>query len=108
MHLLESGMLSMVLGDTSFGSDVVAQLFPQLPFDAFLVIDEEVEEKMSKTLLCDGFAIRTRMALAGSCPVDEPERVQEVIEKAVMMFGADKIYFVTDVNTSFKEVEDNR
>lgn len=50
MRLLESGMPGTVLADIGSKGDVVAQLFPQLPFNAFLVIDEEAGGRHSQDL----------------------------------------------------------
>ncbi len=61
---------------------------------------------MSKTILVDGFRICTSMALAGSCPVDEPERVQRVIAEAVRLFGAEEIYFETGPKLSYRDIEE--
>ena len=50
MDLLKSGMLGTVLADVGAKGDVIAQIFPQLPFNAFAVIDEEAQTRDSQGL----------------------------------------------------------
>ena len=50
MDLLKSGMPGTVLADVGAKGDVIAQIFPQLPFNAFAVIDEEAQTRHSQGL----------------------------------------------------------